>query len=318
LRPRGHRAGLIRRAICALLAAAFSGEAAVGAGTGPVLIISTAGTEAYAQALEGIRAGLANTAPLEFVDTSLKPQLDSLAKTLAAKHPRVVIAVGAEAVAAVTASRSNAPVVSTMILLSDSWKAETDKAPSTVVGEVYLDFSVGGVCREWKQLVPGKTRLGVIRNPLKNGPSNAAIEAQASSAGCSVRIVDCARPEDLLTAFLSLRNNADFVWAMPDSALYTSATVKPLLMASLDQRLPLVGFSESFARAGATMGLYPDFPDVGRQTAELARKWLAGEPFQAAQVPRTARVAFNHRVARLMGLRYTPPPEGEGRVMVIK
>ena len=254
-----------------------------------------------------------------FVDIARKPQLDGLARPLAAKQPRAVIAIGTEAKTAVAGYAGNTPVIATMILLSDSEKAVSDKAqPPRLAGCVSLDLSVTAVCREWKQLVPGKTRVGIIRNPRKNGPLAAAVDAQASSAGCSARIVECSRPEDLLAAFLSLKNQVDFVWCMPDSALYTSATVKPLLMASLEQRLPLVGFSESFVRAGATMGVYPDFLDVGRQTAEVARKWLAGEPFASAQMPRMVRVAFNHRVARLMGLRYTLPPEGDGRVMVLK
>src|SRR5262249_2302671 len=160
-----------------------------------------------------------------------------------------------------------------------------------VVGEVALDFAVATICREWKQLVPGKARLGVIRNPLKNGLSSATIESQAAAAGCTAQIADCSRPEDLLQSFLSFEEAVDIVWCIPDSSLYISATVKPLLIASLERRLPLVGFSESFARAGAMMGIYPDFADIGRQTAELVRKWLAGEPFQAAQAPRKARVA---------------------------
>ena len=309
-----------RRTFCGLLAAVGARErAARGAAAGPILVVSATGTEAYAQAIEGIRAGLANTVPLEFVDIARKPQLDGLARTLAAKQPRAVIAIGTEAMTAVAGYAGNTPVIATMILLSDSEKAVSDKAqPPRLAGCVSLDLSVTAVCREWKQLVPGKTRVGIIRNPRKNGPLAAAVDAQASSAGCSARIVECSRPEDLLAAFLSLKNQVDFVWCMPDSALYTSATVKPLLMASLEQRLPLVGFSESFVRVGATMGVYPDFLDVGRQTAEVARKWLAGEPFASAQVPRIVRVAFNHRVARLMGLRYTLPPEGDGRVMVLK
>ncbi len=282
---------------------------------GPILIVSATVADAYTQAMEGIRAGLGNAAPSEFADAS-QPNL--LARTLAVKRPQAVIAIGMEALSSVAACPGDTPVISTMILMSDTEKAASEKPPSRLIGAVSLDLSLAAVCREWKQLVPGKTRLGVIRNPRKNGPPAAALEAQASSAGCSARAADCSRSEDLLAAFLSLKNQVDFVWCMPDSSLYTSATVKPLLMASLEQRVPLVGFSESFARAGATLGVYPDFADVGRQTGELARKWLAGEQFPAAQTPRMVRVTFNPRVARLMGLRCTPPSEGDGRVTVLR
>ncbi|MEK7406910.1 MAG: hypothetical protein AAB225_17685, partial [Acidobacteriota bacterium] len=62
-----------------------------------------------------------------------------------------------------------------------------------------------------------------------------------------------------------------------------------------------------FVRAGAAFGIYADFEDIGRQTAEAARKYLAGETLARGEAPRKFRLAVNERVIRILGLRYTRP-----------
>ena len=94
------------------------------------------------------------------------------------------------------------------------------------------------------------------------------------------------------------------MWCLPDGALYNSTTVKPLILASLDNRLPLIGFSESFAKAGAAIGIYADFRDVGVQAGEAARQLLEGQNVRQSEGPRRLKVVVNASVLRLFGLRY--------------
>jgi ABC-type uncharacterized transport system substrate-binding protein len=75
-------------------------------------------------------------------------------------------------------------------------------------------------------------------------------------------------------------------------------------MASLESRLPLVGFSPAFVRAGAAAGIYPDYRELGRQTAEMARRVLRGEEPGIDEAPRKIQLAVNQRVARLLGVEF--------------
>jgi len=119
-----------------------------------------------------------------------------------------------------------------------------------------------------------------------------------------VQIVDLSKPEELLTAVRSLKGRVDLVVCLPDGTLYNSATVKPLILAALESHLPIVGFSQNFVRAGAALGVYPDFRDIGAQTAEIAQKQLAGQPAGPVEGPRKLVVGVNQRVMRLLGLEY--------------
>jgi ABC-type uncharacterized transport system substrate-binding protein len=129
------------------------------------------------------------------------------------------------------------------------------------------------------------------------------LKAAAQQAGFTLNIVECSRPAQLIESFLALKDQVDFVWCLPDSDLYTSATVRPLLLASLSNRLPIIGFSESFVQAGAALGLYPDFGAAGRQTAELVQKHLSGAPLPSNERLKAVRASLNSQVVRLLGLR---------------
>jgi ABC-type uncharacterized transport system substrate-binding protein len=207
---------------------------------------------------------------------------------------------GSEAALALSQIPIDAPVLATMILRSD---ADSAKAPrNKTLAAITLDVPIDALAVRLKEVFPGKTRLGIILNPDWPGLSSAGLQAQAKQLGLAARVAVCSRAENVLAAFLSLKGQADFVWCLPDNSLYNSVTVQALLLASLNNRIPIIGFSSSFVRAGALMGVYPDFREVGTQTAEAVRNYLAGRPLPTLERPRVFRVAVNQRVGRLLGM----------------
>jgi ABC-type uncharacterized transport system substrate-binding protein len=117
-----------------------------------------------------------------------------------------------------------------------------------------------------------------------------------------VLVLECSRPEDLL-GVLERFKSVDFVWCLPDRSLYNSTTLEPLVRASLRYRLPLIGFSESFVRSGAALGVYPDFADIGGQAGEVARDSVQGKAVPAEVALRKPAIAVNAEIMRMMGLR---------------
>jgi ABC-type uncharacterized transport system substrate-binding protein len=126
----------------------------------------------------------------------------------------------------------------------------------------------------------------------------------AREAAFSPVIAQVKGPPELLRAFVSLDGKADLVLTLPDGALYNSATVKPLILASIEHRLPVIGFSAAFVRAGAAAGVFIDFREAGRRAAEAALRGDAGRAQRAVDPALKLRVAVNQRVLRLLGMAY--------------
>ena len=267
-----------------------------------VVVVTTSAVEAFDEAVQGIRRGLGPDFDIEIVDLAAKsPGLSSRVN-----GNSLLIAVGNTALQ--SASQLGAqPVIATMVLRADL-AANRARPPN---GAVIVDLSFADILDGLSKAFPGKTRAAAILGPgagLRPAPE---LIAQAKAAGVALQVVDCPLPENLIQSLVALREHVDFIWCPPDSTLFNSTTIKPLILASLKNRLPLVGFSASFVRAGGVAGIYPDYFEVGRQTGEMAHKLLAGANPGPIEGPRRTRVATNPRVARLMGLRMPTAPAAD-------
>lgn len=299
-------------AISLLLGAPLSRAGEVRGGVPSVMVVASMGFEAHRAAVEGIRAAIAMTASqVKVLDLAEARSEQKSGTPLAAPGVRVIIAVGSEALEIVTAGHPAVPVISTMVLQNTA-----NKDLAGVAAAVSLDIPIEEMTARLKKIFPGKNRLGIIRNPVSGRSTPTQLQARAQPLGFIVRVVDAASPEQLLPALMSLKGQVDFVWCMPDGLLYNSITIKPLILASLENRLPLIGFSESFARAGAALGVYPDFRDIGLQTGEVARQIMDNQPVRGPVGPRKLKLAVNQSVLRLIGIR-CPAEAGAGEEMSI-
>ncbi|HEV8039408.1 MAG TPA: ABC transporter substrate binding protein [Bryobacteraceae bacterium] len=269
-----------------------------------VTVVYTSEAGAYTEALEGMRPALSK-ATLTTVDLRLPNAEAELGRALGDASNPVVITVGKEALERVRASKTTAPLVAAMIM-----RAEAERV-GKIGAAIHLDIPVSDVLAALKSMFPDKTRVAVIRNPAQPGQVDSAVVARGRQQGFTVTVVDSADPQELLRAVRSLNGKVDFIVCLPDSRLYNSATVKPLILASLESHLLIVGFSSNFVRSGAGVGIYPDFRDIGAQAGEAAEKQMAGQPVPAEQGPRRLVLAVNQRVIHLLGLEYRPRREGE-------
>jgi putative ABC transport system substrate-binding protein len=295
-------------------------QSLVCAGTHPpaageqVAIITTSGIPAYDEVLDGLRKGLGRQ-PAYVIDLRQKNGDHVLAESLRLGTIKVVVTIGSEAAETVVGQHPTAPVIAAATMAQLFSK---DAARGRPVSVLPVQSTLPAVLEAVRRVFPGKLRLGMLRNPTLSDLGADALKTAAEAAGFSPRIVDCPGPGKLLESFQSLKDQSDFVLCFPDAALYNSATVKPLVLASLHHRLPLIGFSESFVRAGAVLAVYPDFRDLGARAADLAQKLLNGQSVVRMEYSRRSRVAINQNITRLLGVSYKQPSGASDDFIVIR
>ena len=265
------------------------GLAALGqaARTGPnqTLVVFTSESSSYGEAVEGIRQGFGEQADrnLVLIDLKTDPDLAGL-ESSADAQPRNAIAVGLEGVRALQARTPRFPVFTTMVHRADG-----------VPNAMNLDVPLTAVMDELAVLAPGKKRLGLLASATAAAAAKALAEDKAAQLGYTLTMAEASRPDAVSAAFLSLRRKVDLVVVAPDRNVYDSAAIATLLKLSLENALPLVLFAPALVRAGGAIGIYPDYLEVGVQSAEAV---LAGKP---AEAPRKLTVALNQRTLRLSG-----------------
>ncbi len=272
-----------------LAAGMFAALQVAHAGGIDAVVVYRSGSEVYDQAIAGAREAVAGSPyRIEYLDLNTAKSFD-----IAYKQPKLIVAIGIGAWEQVRSSTAETPTMPALILRQDL------KEPPRQ-GAVYLDVSLQAIAEVLHRLFPGKSHLGLIHRHLWPAPDRATI-ARLKQLGFDLRVAECSGPDKLLAAFGSLRGS-DFVLTEPDSDLYNSATVKPLVLASLEQRMPIVGFSAAFVRAGALAGVCPDFHELGRQTGEMILRALEGKSPPADEDVHKLNITVNQRITRLMGI----------------
>jgi len=284
-----------------LLAPVLLGAAVAEPAPGSVVVVAESGVAAYGEAVEGLRGGL-GPGLAHVVDIGGSSAPSDLRRTLEARETRVVVAVGSRALAELRARRIALPVVATMVLRG----SEPEGA-----GQIDLDVPLGAQLAAMRGMLPRSMRAGIIRNPDHSRYSAEALESQGRKEGYTLVVADCDGPGHLLRVVGSLKGKVDFLLCLPDPDLYNAVTIQPLVLAAIEYRLPIVGFSPAFVRAGAAVGVYPDYRELGRQAAEMALRLARGQSSGGEESPSRLRVAVNQRVTRLLGLDLRIPAGAE-------
>ncbi len=254
----------------------------------------------YEEALRGFRGQLE--------ELGLKPQIDvyplhgdaagAPAALQQARQDRVglILTLGSIGTQAALRETQEVPIVAGLILTSD------DLGRSPNVTGVVLEFSVDTELRWLQRLLPRQHNVGVLFNPAENQARVDAAARVAKTIGLNLFARKVESPKDLPEALESLNNHADVLWGVADQIVLNPQTVKPILLFSLRNRIPFVGLSGNWVKAGALYALDRDYDDIGRQLGEMTVKIVQGAaPGSLPPVPpRKVVYSVNRRTARLL------------------
>ncbi|HET9679185.1 MAG TPA: ABC transporter substrate binding protein [Gammaproteobacteria bacterium] len=235
-------------------------------------------------------------------------------------NPALVITVGSQATATVLRHKNaaqNPPILATLIprpafaLLADNPKAQRALA-SGKLSAVYLDQPFARQINLIKLLLPNATAIGSILGPAsQHQKAELAHSAREHGLTLNIALLTSDEPDPLpaLRTLLSPEQASDVILALPDRAVYNRFTIRPLLLATFRQNVPVFAYSESLVGAGAVAGVYSTPEQLGWQAAETAYAFLQ-QPAAERKLPAPAypvyfKVSVNSRISDLLGL--NPP-----------
>lgn len=182
------------------------------------------------------------------------------------ENPQIILAVGSEAARFCSLKIKNTPVVFCMLL---------DPAGQGLVGipnitGVSLDIPYKSSFKEILKVIPGVENIGVLYNPKANETNMRKARAAADSLGINLVSEKVYSRSDITSAFLNMISDIDVMWIITDPIVSNAYSIKYILLNTLQKRIPVMGISKNYVKAGALFALTTDFYDVGRQTAEQA------------------------------------------------
>ena len=254
-----------------------------------VLLYAVDDTPQLRAAQAGVREALGAT-PIEDIGAG---DAEGRLKTAAREGPHVaMITLGPRAAA--QAARE-APSLATVECMSAPASPSAQAVPPTIPLEQQLAWL--------RRLLPDARYIGILYDPAQNAEAVDALAAALRRANLNPVLVPVAAPAMLPAALAHLSRSADALLAVPDTTVYTRETEKALLLFSFRYKLPLIGLSETWVRAGALYALDWDYRELGAFCARLALRQLSGVHAAAANPPRP-HVYVNQRSARRFHLHW--------------
>ncbi len=207
----------------------------------------------------------------------------------------LLIAVGMKAATAL--SYSDKPVLNALVPSAGYTKLQ--RSTSQNFSAVFIDQPIERQIALISKTLPAAKSLGVLHSSFFDAASLRQVSAKRGLS-LQTRVVSETHP--LASALGELLAQIDVLLVIPDPAIYNSDTIRNILLATYREKVPLVGLSSSYVRAGALCAVYSTPQQIARQTASVIEQFSVTGKLPPVQYANDFEVAVNTRVARSLNL----------------
>ncbi|NIP42539.1 MAG: hypothetical protein GWO41_09455 [candidate division Zixibacteria bacterium] len=242
--------------------------------------------------------------PVEYAELNLKADgHENTTAKLKLLQPDLVITVGSPATLLIKENLPDLPLIfSTVLNPQTSGIIDASDSILDITG-ASLDIPIDIQFQKFKMIYGGLKKIGVIYTEQSEPLIEEArqIAPQLDLELVAIRI-DSDR--ELPLALDSLCRVADGIWTTADDLIYTPQATKFMILVSLRNKKPIMGFSPSFVKSGALLGLNYDYKDIGRRAGGLAMRYLLGESLSEIPIasPGVIYLHINLKTATQMGI----------------
>jgi putative ABC transport system substrate-binding protein len=229
-------------------------------------------------------------------------EADRVLTQLSREKHELIFALGTFAARKAAGGVVKAPVVAGMVLK----EADLRDVPRRVRG-VTLQHPLETQFRYLRKFAPEAREIGIIFDPEENGEIVSRATGIAGKMGLELLGREVRDPREIPAALEELSRKADILWGVADRLVLNPRTAEDILLYSFRQRIPLVGLSPSWVKAGALYSLGWDYRDIGVQCAEISLAVLGGKGGSGSAhslvPPRKVQYFVNLKTARRMKLK---------------
>ena len=213
----------------------------------------------------------------------------------------LIVAVGIKS--AVIASNSHLPVLCVLISKVGFEKLlrelPSDRNKDNI-SAIYFDQPVKRQIAMITAVLPEAKKIGLLFSASLDMPKYRKAIADKK---LGLREQKLESSDSLYRDLESVLENSDVLLSIPDAEVYNSLSMRNILLATYRSKIPLVGFSSGYVKAGALCAVFSTPNQIALQTVQLTKQFEATGKLPVAQFPREFEVLINQQVANSLGIR---------------
>ncbi|UCD85065.1 MAG: ABC transporter substrate-binding protein [Deltaproteobacteria bacterium] len=289
----------------------LSGFIAREASAEKVAVLKSADIAAYNQALAGFAKEIGSigtdTYNIEDSPTGGKDIIDKIKQT----KPSAILAVGKKATEIANTEIPDIPIVFCMVIEPEKLGLKGNN-----IAGVGMEVSPEKQISNFKSALPSLKSIGVVYNPENSSQRVKEGRGACQRLGIKFAEITVSAPKEVPDAFRGLVGLVDAIWLLPDTTVLTKASFSFILKTAMEEKIPLLGFSESLVKGGALMSFAVDYRSVGELAGSLVKKILAGTaPGTLALASPGGEFAVNLNIADFLGIKIAEEIKRKAKVI---
>jgi len=213
-----------------------------------------------------------------------------------------IIALGSKVTKKLLESNINKPTLSLLIPKSYSEALEKEHPENTNLSILLIDQPIKRQFHLISEILGKHHTTGLMLGPHTQH-SEALFKKISADFNQPLITRHIEKPEQLTHAIKTLSKEVDILLALPDPGIYNKKTIRSILLSSYRYKLPIIGFSKAYVKAGAIAAVYSKPEQISTQAINITNQFFNKKHFDTKVYhPTDFSISLNHKVARSMGI----------------
>lgn len=269
-----------------------------------IIVVPTKAGGAYQEFLQSFRKSLTGNGSPANVKVIESGNID--ASLFSKKNARLIVTVGTAATQKVFQLNTSLPVLGTLVPRNSYRVLEqhaSQQGRKFSRSTILLDQPVARHMGLIRKILPNKNMVSVVL-----GPETRFLKTELASAakqeGMRIRIETMGYAQRLIDPLNRALEDTDAFIAVADNVVSNRQTVQNLLLTTYRRKVPVIGYSRAYVRAGALAAVYSTPEQIGKQAGELAAELVKGKRWilPSSLYPKYFSVDVNRDVAHSLGI----------------
>lgn len=168
--------------------------------------------------------------------------------------------------------------------------------------KVFINQPVSRYIALFKIVFPYKNNLAFATTQA-NSHKSQQLKMAARLNGFIYNEIIIKQDSNIARTLTNKLNKNDILLALPDSAIYNSGNAKSIILSSYHKNVPIIAYSQSFAKAGALTSLFSSVDNIANKTANIANKIIQnGSQTEKEYYPDDFAIVINSAVAHSLNI----------------
>ncbi|MDP8260236.1 MAG: ABC transporter substrate-binding protein [Candidatus Gygaella obscura] len=198
------------------------------------------------------------------------------------------------------------PIVFSMVLnpVASGFIKSMKGNPGLNITGASLDIPIETQFKLLQDNVKSLKRIVVFYSPKETEDVVRRAEKVAKQLGFKFKAVPIATQKDIKRSLKDLISKEDALWGLADSTVYSPQTTQFIILETLRNKIPFMGVSSAFVKAGALIAPSCNYADIGRQSAEIALEIINGNNPSVIpiSVPQKIELSVNANTAKRINI----------------